>query len=763
MNEIKSSFELLHKEIQKWIFKQGWSELRPAQVESIKNIRRKSNDLVISAPTASGKTEAAFLPLLSNLLDQSNKEKGYILYISPLKALINDQCNRLEKICSEIYISVVPWHGDISKSIKSKAIKANKAVIAITPESIEAMLVNTPNLAKEIFTYANSVVLDEFHSFVGNDRGEQLTSLLYRLERISKNRPRRIALSATLGELSAISKALEPRDPNSIIHIDSSVGSNYSIKLSLKGYEYYSKETKEDKIEKTNEERLKLKAPVYERILAEIYKFREKTNLIFPNSRGYVEDIVFECNQLSKANNQNEVFHPHHSFLSKDIKFEIEELARKNKSPMTIVCTSTLELGIDIGTVDNVIQVGPPPSVSSLRQRLGRSGRRDSSPVLRVLISEDPINEHLSFENNIRNGLLETIACLSLISEGWYETPEKSGISLCIISHQILSLITQLGGSSAAILWSHFAEKDTYQINKAVFIQILKSLSNNDLIIQTESGLLHLSEKAEKITGYYDFYSVFKTEEEYQLITSGRKLGVIPIKSMLSEGDYLLFAGRRWLVKATNRDAKTVVVVPAKKKGSTPTNGCGPNIHTKVRQKMFEILKSVDIPPYLDEKGADLLQQARFIFKESGLHKTQLIGNRDGIVNWYPWVGTRTINGIILIIALLTEEKPKGELELECTFSSLITTQKLLKEIDVTQIQKRLFTCFKNQEIKVLLPGFGKWTWTLSEDLQFHDALTREVNLNEAVATILNFDFEANLKIGEKNRITNKLELREIY
>ena len=248
MNEIKSSFELLLEKIQKWIFKQGWNELRPAQVESIRSIRGKLNNLVICAPTASGKTEAAFLPLLSNLLDLSKNKKGYILYISPLKALINDQCNRLEKICSELNISVAPWHGDISKSIKSKAIKANKAVIAITPESIEAMLCNTPNLAKEIFTYTNSVVLDEFHSFVGNDRGEQLTSLLYRLEKISNHKPRKIALSATLGDQSAVSKALEPRDPSSIIHIDSSKGSSYSIKLSLKGFEYYSKESKEENL-----------------------------------------------------------------------------------------------------------------------------------------------------------------------------------------------------------------------------------------------------------------------------------------------------------------------------------------------------------------------------------------------------------------------------------------------------------------------------------------------------------------------------------
>ena len=151
MSTDNSAFFLLNKKIQEWIYKNEWEELRPAQVESIKEIRQKSNNLIICSPTASGKTEAAMLPLISELLEKDIDKKSYIVYISPLKALINDQLIRLESLCKDNDICVVPWHGDISSSIKKKIEKNNQAVLLITPESLEAMLVNTPSKAKLIF------------------------------------------------------------------------------------------------------------------------------------------------------------------------------------------------------------------------------------------------------------------------------------------------------------------------------------------------------------------------------------------------------------------------------------------------------------------------------------------------------------------------------------------------------------------------------------------------------------------------------------
>ena len=187
MSGENSAFDLLHKNIQKWIYKNGWEELRPAQVESIKEIRQTSNHLIICSPTATGKTEAAMLPIISELLEKNIYEKSYIIYISPLKALINDQFTRLESLCKDNEICVVPWHGDISSSIKKKIDKNNQAILLITPESLEAMLINTPTKAKLIFKHAISIVIDEYGGLVWIVTLEDILETLIGLEIIDES------------------------------------------------------------------------------------------------------------------------------------------------------------------------------------------------------------------------------------------------------------------------------------------------------------------------------------------------------------------------------------------------------------------------------------------------------------------------------------------------------------------------------------------------------------------------------------------------
>ena len=387
MSEKNSAFNLLHKNIQKWIYKNGWEELRPAQVEAIKEIRQTSNHLIICSPTASGKTEAAMLPLISELLEKNIYDKSYIVYISPLKALINDQFTRLDSICKDNDISVVPWHGDISSSVKKKVEKNNQAIILITPESLEAMLINTPSKAKFIFKNVISIVIDEFHSFLGNDRGNQLISLLTRLEKFTKNKTRRIGLSATIGDKDFIAKALDPTDHAKTKIISGSVSGIQKLKLLIKGYEYDSKLVGEELEEASKEEIEKIKNKLPDVLITkDIYRFRNETNLVFPNSIRDVENYVYEGNFLAKEFNESEVFYPHHSLLSNDLRRDVERSAKDGKKPMTIVCTATLELGIDIGSVDNVFQINAPFAVSSLRQRLGRSGRRGNESVLECLL-----------------------------------------------------------------------------------------------------------------------------------------------------------------------------------------------------------------------------------------------------------------------------------------------------------------------------------------------------------------------------------------
>ena len=747
MSTDNSAFFLLNKKIQEWIYKNEWEELRPAQVESIKEIRQKSNNLIICSPTASGKTEAAMLPLISELLEKDIDKKSYIVYISPLKALINDQLIRLESLCKDNDICVVPWHGDISSSIKKKIEKNNQAVLLITPESLEAMLVNTPSKAKLIFKNTISIVIDEFHSFLGNDRGDHLLSLLNRLEKFSKNKFRRIGLSATVGDKKFIAKALDSKNYSNTKIISGSVSGSYKLKLSLKGYEYDSKLIGEELDAATSEdiERIKKKLPDV-LITKDIYRFRNETNLVFPNSISNVENFVYEGNFLAKENDENEVFFPHHSLLSNDLRRDVERNAKEGKKPMTIVCTATLELGIDIGSVDNVFQVNAPFTVSSLRQRLGRSGRRNNEAVLRMFIKENSINEDKKFDNLLRFNLVRTIAIVELMLQGWYETEERTTISLCITAHQILALIKQLGGATAEDIWFFFKDKNIFNLDIEIFKNLLNYLQELELILQI-SRRIYLSDKGGHLTSNFNFYTCFENFQEYQLYAFGKRLGIIPCDSSLKEGDNLLFAGKKWEIKNIDEEKRIITVINSTIKGSVPSTSGGSNIHTNIFQMMKNIYEKKEIPKFLDENANKLLMQARDIYETLNLQTHDCIFTSNDSIRWFPWVGTKTRTTIELMISQFTESKVEAisdTLSLVLNKDTIIELKNYLLRKDFDEIYDDLFKNLLINLDNIYLPNTGKWSWLLSPENKVRDFMIRQLNIPEAIDSILN------LKIPEK-------------
>ena len=747
MSGENSAFDLLHKNIQQWIYKNGWEELRPAQVESIKEIRQTSNHLIICSPTASGKTEAAMLPLISELLEKNIYEKSYIIYISPLKALINDQFTRLESLCKDNEICVVPWHGDISSSIKKKIDKNNQAILLITPESLEAMLINTPTKAKLIFKHAISIVIDEFHSFLGNDRGDQLLSLLNRLEKYTKNETRRIGLSATIGDKKFIAKALDSKNYNKTKIISGSVSGSYKLKLLLKGYEYDSKLVEEELETASDEEIKKIKKKLPDVLIAkDIYRFRNETNLVFPNSISNVENFVYEGNFLANEKNEDQVFYPHHSLLSNDLRRNVERSAKEGKKPMTIVCTATLELGIDIGAVDNVFQINAPFTVSSLRQRLGRSGRRGNESILRMFIVEDCINEHKNFENILRFNLVRTIAIIELMLEGWYETEERTTISLCITAHQILALIKQLGGATAEDIWFFFKDKNIFNLDIEIFKNLLNYLQELELILQI-SRRIYLSDKGGHLTSNFNFYTCFESFQEYQLYAFGKRLGIIPCDSSLKEGDNLLFGGKKWEIKNIDEELRIITVINSTIKGSVPATSGGSNIHTNIFQKMKTIYEDKEIPNFLDEKAKKLLFQARDIYETLNLQTQDCIFTSNDFIRWFPWVGTKTRTTIDLMISQFTEsevEASSDDLSLVLNKDAIIELKNYLLRKDFDEIYYDLFNNLLINLDSIYLPNTGKWSWLLSPENKVRDFMMRQLNIPEALDSILN------LKIPEK-------------
>ena len=198
-----NTFSKLAPFIQDYIYKNNWTDLREIQVASCDAIFNSDSNLLLTSSTASGKTEAAFLPVLTDIYNNPSKSVS-VLYISPLKALINDQFTRLNDIIEEAELSVTKWHGDSSQNRKDKILVNPNGIIQITPESLEALIMNKPTDVYTIFNDLRYIIIDEVHYFIGNERGIQLESCLTRLSRIINKIPRRIGLSATLGDYKEV-------------------------------------------------------------------------------------------------------------------------------------------------------------------------------------------------------------------------------------------------------------------------------------------------------------------------------------------------------------------------------------------------------------------------------------------------------------------------------------------------------------------------------------------------------------------------------
>lgn len=619
------SFDLLDKRIQHWLWNSGWTELRSAQERAIPILLEGRQDLIIAASTASGKTEAAFLPIVSRLSQKGN-EAGLVLYISPLKALINDQWRRLEELCEVVGLQVVPWHGDISKTRKDKFFKAPKGVLLITPESLEAMFMNYGHGLRGLFAGTQYLVVDELHAFMGTERGKQLQSLMHRLEHALGRPVPRIGLSATLGDMDGAVQFL--RRGGSAALIVSREGGQ-ELKVQVRGIREPGKGLNGEE-----------PTAGHDTIATHLFQvLRGANHLVFPNSRKEVEFYSDRLRRMSEDAGFPNEFWPHHGSLAKDIREEAEAALKQKERPATAICTSTLELGIDIGSVKSVVQIGPPPSVASLRQRLGRSGRRKGEPaILRAYCLERQLDDNASLSDLLRSGFVQTIAMIQLLIDGWYEPIHVAGIHGSTLVQQILSSLYQHGGMTIGPLWNlHCATGPFPAVTREQFIALLRHLSEEEILFQDPAGLLMLAPKGERITQHYKFYAAFSSDEEFRIVTAGKSLGSMPISQPLQEGSFIIFAGRRWMVKSVSMEDRVVEVVPATAGAVPPLLGpSGAWIHRRVRMRMRELLASAEPIPFIDAEGQHLLQEARSNFRRLGLEDARLIklGRTTHILHW---------------------------------------------------------------------------------------------------------------------------------
>lgn len=669
------AFLQLDPGIQHYLWSEKWEALREVQERAIPLVLPGDRDVIIAASTASGKTEAVFLPALTHMLHQ--REESLIVYISPLKALINDQFARLQRLCENLEIPVWPWHGDITATSKRKFAQKPHGVLLITPESLEATLCNRGTSVAGIFNRTTFLIVDELHSFIGNERGKQLQSLLHRIETVLGREVPRIGLSATLGDIGLAAQFLRVDRSVAIVDVPSAGG---QLLVLIKGFE----EPIVNRLMHVEDGPQEEQAPLA--IARHLFKaLRGSNNLVFPNSRREVERYTYLLNGLCDENRLPKEFWPHHGNLSKEIRYETEAALKQHEHPATAICTSTLELGIDIGAVKSVVQIGTPPSVASLRQRLGRSGRREGeSSILRGYVIEDALDDKSGLASQLRLDTAQTAAMISLLLEHWCEPPAVAGAHYSTLIQQLLSAIAQYGGLRAAqsfqLLCASHAPFDG--VTKDDFAELLRTLGKQDVLIQDHSGLLLHGRVGDRIVNHYTFYAAFASDEEFRLVANGKTLGTLPVSQMLTPQQRILFGGRTWIVEEIDEPHKIIYVAPAKGGAPPMFNGGAGRVHTRVRQRMRELYMARDVVPFLDATAQRFLDEGREAFNRLALQDQVMVDQGSQIV-LVTWLGDAANEAIACLLMARDLHASAGRLGVEVQRSgrSLGEIESLLSDV----------------------------------------------------------------------------------
>ena len=645
-----SSFDLLAEPVRRWIWTKKWTTLRDIQERSIPLLLNGSDDVIIAAATAGGKTEAAFLPLISRTIEEEDEGSGFdLLYVSPLRALINDQFRRLQDLCETISLPVHPWHGDIASAIKAKARKNPRGILLITPESLEATFVLRGLEIPSLFRRLRGIVIDELHALLDTERGIHVRSLLTRLEVATGRRIRRIGLSATLGDMDLARQYLRPEAAETVSVLEST-SKGTELRLLLRGYRIARKSIiPESRVQESEKETYtsSTEAAIAKNLFD---KLRGETNLIFAGSRQAVETFADFLRRRCEQQRLPNEFFPHHASLSREDRTFVERRLKDPQLPTTAVCTSTLELGIDIGDVKCVAQIGVPSSVASLRQRLGRSGRLPCQPaILRMYETEREIDANTHPVDALRLRLVRSVAMVDLLLERWCEHPRPEALHLSTLVHQVLSVIAERGGVRAPRLFHILCERGPFRrVDKALFARLLRRVGDPEvaLIEQSPDGTLLLGRIGERVVEHYSFYAVFHTPEEYRVLFSGRPLGTIPIVMPLVPDMTIIFSGRRWRIVAVHDRDKVVDVAKDSTGRPPPFGGELSIVDDPIVGRMRSVLEAESIPGYLDQEAAELLREGRDTYRRLELarrHIVDLGGNHHLLATWDGTIRTTTL------------------------------------------------------------------------------------------------------------------------
>ncbi len=740
MSEADRIFERFPAFIREYIYAHDWESLRNVQIAAAHTILDTDHHLLLTSSTASGKTEAAFFPILTKVCEHPSKGIS-VLYVAPLKSLINDQFARMESVLEESGITVTHWHGDVAQSRKKKLLANPEGILQITPESLEAMLINRSNDMARLFAGLQFIVLDEIHTLVGNDRGNQILCQILRLERLIGSSPRRIGLSATVGDPEETAKWL---GAGSDRMTDVPLFPEEKIRWRLGMEHFYIQNQKFDQTHEGAADPTSPKAMMdagYEYVYDCV---KHQKSLVFSNSREETEYVCATLRQIADKRNEENVFLIHHGNLSASLREEAE-LKMKDDESFAVTCaTVTMELGIDIGKLERILQINSPSSVSGFLQRLGRSGRRGQPPEMMMVFREEEPIPNAPLPQLIPWELIRAIAIIQLyMEERFVEPPSRKQEPLSLLFHQTISMLAAHGERTAKELAERILTLPPFEkISKETYKALLVSMLNHDFLEMTEEKGLIVGMAGERLLNSFRFYAVFQDSEDFTVRCESEEIGTIT--SPPPVGDRFALAGRVWEVLELDAARRLVFVKGVEGKMEISWPGQGGEIHTKIMERMKQVLCEDTVYPYLKPNAKQRLETARRVARNAGLSNRSLLYL--GGYTWclFPWLGTRSFRTLKKMIGTVAAEFGISGLDFEgCNYLTFRMERGSEQELLI-----RLNQLFGDPSVSPMhlvspkeLPVFEKYDPYIPGDLLRHAYSVDRLNLPEAkkrIADILN-------------------------
>ena len=609
------SADLLHPVVQHHIVNSlQWPGLRPLQEAAVTPLL-KGEDALLLAPTAGGKTEAALFPLLSRMAEE-NWRGTSLIYVCPLRALLNNLLPRVEQYAGWLGRRAALWHGDVTSARRRRILTERPDILLTTPESLESMLVSVNVDHEEFLGHVQAIVVDEVHAFAGDDRGWHLLAVLERLTRVTGRPVQRVGLSATVGNPDELLQWLQGsgrgRRPAAVIAPDLPVAGAVvsagtppppgDVELDYVG-----------------------SADNAARVIAALH--RGEKRLVFCDSRSLVEELGQKLRALGVTTFLS------HASLSVEERRRAEQAFAEERD-CVIVSTSTLELGIDVGDLDRVIQINAPRTVAAFLQRLGRTGRRPGSRRNCLFLALDTPR------------LLQAAGLLTLWGRGWVEPVQPPPEPRHIVAQQILALCLQKKSIGDRIWHDEWNGLAPFDQSGEVIVRYLV----NQGYLESDQGMLFIGPEAELRFGrrhFMDLTAVFIAPPQFAVFSGRTEIGHTDPALLIEKVEgprLLLLAGRSWRVTHIDWKRRRCFVEPADSGGKARwlTGGAAEGLSYAMVQAMREVLLGADPPVALTRRAVGRLAELR-AGADQVVHPGGTVVVRDGHedLRWWTWAGFR--------------------------------------------------------------------------------------------------------------------------